>query len=134
MTTKKSNTINNKVGFFNPKFIPRSTKTLILSDKTYKKVQAKDPNPCTAINSYPLAKVQDLAHIVKQYSGSHKIENLNIHVGHNQLDLGNSDFETARILMESASKTIKKLSPLNVAHVKILPVRDDFLVVAKKTM
>ena len=27
---------------FYPKFIPRSTKTLILSDSTYKKVQSKD--------------------------------------------------------------------------------------------
>ena len=48
------------------KFIPRSTKTLILSDSTYKKVQAKDLSPSTAIHSYPSAQVQDLSNIVNQ--------------------------------------------------------------------
>ena len=66
--------------------LPRSTKTLILSDSTYKKVQAKDLSRSTAINSYPSAKVSDLSNIVKQYSGYHKIENLIIHVGHNHID------------------------------------------------
>ena len=51
---------------FYPKFIPRSTKTLNLPDSRYKKVQAKDLRPSTAIHSYPSAKVQDLSNIVKQ--------------------------------------------------------------------
>ena len=111
---------------FYPKFIPRSTKTLILSDSTYKKVQAKDLSPSTAIHSYPSAKVQDLSNVVKQCSGYHKIENLIIHAGHNNIDSGNSGFETANILMETASEIIKKLSPLKVALCKIPPVKDGF--------
>ena len=109
---KTSNQIhdNNKVQqhqqqtkIVHPKFIPRSTKTLILSDCTHKKVQSKDLSPSTAIHSYPSAKVQDLSNIVKEYNGYHQIENLIIHVGHNNIDSGNSGFETASILMESAS-------------------------------
>ena len=111
---------------FYPKFIPRSTKTLILSDSTYKKVQSKDLCPSTAIHSYPSAKVQDLSNIVKQYNGYHKIENLIIHVGNNNTDSGNSGFETASIVMESASEIITKLSPLKVALCKIPPVKEGF--------
>ena len=40
------------------KIIPKSTKTPILSDITYNKVQSKDLSPSTAIHSYPSAKVQ----------------------------------------------------------------------------
>ena len=39
-----------------------------------------------AIHSYFSAKVLDLSNIVKQYNGYHKIENLIIHVGHNNID------------------------------------------------
>ena len=109
---KTSNQIhdNNKVQqlqqqseIFYPKFIPRSTKTLILSDSTYKKVQAKDLSPSTAIRSYSSAKVQDLSNIVKQYHGYHKIEILIIHVGHDNIPSRKSGFDTASILMESMS-------------------------------
>ena len=133
---KTSNQIhdNNKVqhhqqqtNIFYPKFIPRSTKTLILSDSTYKKVQAKDLSPSIAIHSYPSAKFQDLSNIVKQYNGYQKIENLI-----NNIDSGNSDFETASILTETASENIQKLSPLKVALCKIPPVKGGFFCSQKK--
>ena len=130
MTTTKFNNINNKPRFFkiyiNKDTYLRSRKTLILSDSTYKKVHAKDLSPSTAIHSYPSAKFQDLSNIVKQYNGYHKIENLIIHAGHNNIDSGKSGFETASILMETASEIIKKLSPLKVALCKIPPVKDGF--------
>ena len=120
--TSNQNNDNNKVQqhqqqtkILYSKFILRSTKTLILSDSIYKKVQAKDLSPSTAIHSYPSAKVQDLSNIVRQYNGYHKIGNLIIHAGHNNIDSGNSGFETTSILMETASEIIKKLSPLKVA-------------------
>ena len=111
---KRSNQIhdNNKVQqheqqtkFFYPNIIQRSTKTLILLDSTYKKVQAKDLSPSTIIPLYPSAKVQDLSNIVKQNNGYHKIENLIKHAGHNNIDSGNSGFEIASILKETASVT-----------------------------
>ena len=49
-----------------------------------------------------------------------------IHAGHNNIDSGKSGFETASILMETASEIIKKLSPLKVALCKIPPVKDGF--------
>ena len=102
------------------------TKTFILSDSSSKKAQVKDLSPSTAIHSYLSGKVQILSNIVKQCNGYHKIENLIIHVGHNNIDSGNSGFETASILMESASEIVKKLSPLKVALCKIPPVEDFF--------
>ena len=89
-------------------------------------VQSKDLGPSTAIHSYPSAKVQDLSNIVKQYNGYHEIENLIIHVGHNNINSGNTGFETVSILMETASEIIKKLSPLKVALYKIPLVKDGF--------
>ena len=131
--TSNQNHDNNKIQqhqqqtkIFHPKFIPRSTMTLILLDKTYKKAQAKDLSPSTAIHSYPSAKVQDLSNTVKQYNGYHKIENLIMHAGHSNIDSGISGFETTSILMETASEIIKKLSPLKVALCKIPPVKDGF--------
>ena len=103
---------------FYPKFIPISTKTPILSDSTYKKVQAKDLSPSTAMYSYPSAKVQNLSNIVKQYNGYNKIENLIIHAGNNNRDSGKSGFETASNLMETASEIIKKLPPLKSCTLK----------------
>ena len=132
---KTSNQIhdNNKVQqhqqqtkILNPKFIPRSTKTLILSDSKYKKVQAKDLSPSTAIHSYPSAKVQGLSNIVKQYNNYHKIEKFIIDAGHNNIDSGNSGFETASILMETASEIINKFLPLEVALCKIPPAKEGF--------
>ena len=79
---KPSNQIhdNNKVQqhqpqtkIFYPKFLPRSTKTPNLSDSSYKKVQAKDLSPSTAIHSYPSANISDLSNIVNLYNGYHKI-------------------------------------------------------------
>ena len=65
-------------------------------------------SPSTTIHSYPSARVQDLFNIVKQYNGYHKIENLNLHVGHNNIGSGNSGFETDSILMESELEIKKK--------------------------
>ena len=111
---------------FYPKFIPRSTKNVILSDSLYKKVQAKYLSPSTAIHSYPSAKVQDFSNIVEQNNGYHKTEILIIHIGHNNIDSGNSGFEAASILKETASEIIKKQSSLKVALCKIPLVKDGF--------
>ena len=92
--TTKSNSINNKARFY-PNIICRSTKKLILSDSTSKKVQAKYLSSITAIHCYPSAEVHDLSNFSKQYSGFHMIENLVIQVGYNNTDSGNSSFETA---------------------------------------
>ena len=126
MTTTKFKHQQQTKSFY-PRFIPRSTKTLILSDCTYKKLQAKDLSPSTAIHSYPSTKVQNLSNIVKQYNGYHKIENLIIHALHKNMDSGNSGFETASNLMETASKIVKRLSPLKDALCKIPPVEDGFI-------
>ena len=125
MTTTKLNSINNKPRFF-IESLYQDRQRHIFSRIVHTKKQAKDLNPSTAIHSYRSAKVQDLFNIVKQCNGYHKIENLIIHVGHNNIDSGNSGFETASILMESASEIIKKLSPLKIALCKIPPVKDGF--------
>ena len=51
------------------------------------------------------------------------MENLVIYVGHNNIDSGNSGFETANILMDSESGIKKELPPLKVALCRILPVK-----------
>ena len=129
--TTKFNSINNKPRFFiQSLYQDRRRQSRIVHTK---KSSSKDLSSSTAIHSYPSAKVQDLSNFVKQYNGYHKIENPIIHVGQNKIDSGNGGFETASILMESASEMIKKLSPLKVAHCKIPPVKDVFLVAAKIT-
>ena len=124
MTTTK---FNNKPRFFIQSLYQDQQRHLFFRIVHTKKVQAKDLSPCTAIHSYPAAKVQDLSNLKKkQYNGYHKIENPIIHAGHNNIDSGNSGFETASILMETASEIIKKLSPLKVRLCKIPPVKDGF--------
>ena len=101
MTTTKFNSINNKRFFIQSLYQDRQRH--LFSDSTYKKFQSKDLSPSTAIHSYPSAKLKHLSNTVTQYNGYHNIENLIIHVGHNNTDSWNSGFETASILMESAS-------------------------------
>ena len=131
MTTTMFNSTSNKQTFCIRILYQDQQRHLFSRIVHTKKVQAKDLSTSTAIHSCPSAKVQDLLNIVKQYNGYHKIENLIIHVGHNNIDSGNSGFETATILMETASEIIQKPSSLKVALCKIPPVKDGFLVHSK---
>ena len=73
---------------FFPKFVPRFTKHLVISDSTYKLVKQGDVSNETAIHSYPSATISDVNNIIDSYSAGTKPESLVFHLGHNAIDQG----------------------------------------------
>ena len=70
---------------FYPKFVPRFTKQLIISDNSYKLVRQSDITNDAAIHSYPSSTIKDLNNIIDNYAPSTKVECLIIQTGPNSI-------------------------------------------------
>lgn len=116
--------VNKKERQFYPKFVPKFSKHLVISDSTYKLVQQNDITHDTAIHSYPSAGIKDINNVIEQYSPGTKTESLILHFGHNSIDQGSKGKDAAAEFSEVVSKSIRKLKPHNVALCKLPPVKN----------
>ena len=99
--TKQVNANNRQ---FFPKFVPRFTKHLLISDSTYKFVKQGDLSNETAIHSYPSATISDVNKIMDSYSAGTKPESRVLHLGHNTIDQGNDGKRAAEQMGDLVSK------------------------------
>ena len=82
---------------FYPKFVPRFTKHLIISDSSYRLVRQIDISNA-AIHSYPSSTIKELNNIIDNYAPSTKAECLIIHTGHNSIDKSTAGEDAAKEL------------------------------------
>ena len=99
---------------FFPKFVPRFTKHLVISDSTYKFVKQGDISNKTAIHSYPLSTISDVDSIMDSYSAGTKSESLVFHLGHNAIDQGTDGKRAAEQMVDLVSKCLTKFKPHKV--------------------
>ena len=66
--------VNKKERQFYPKFVPKFSKHLVISDSTYKLVQQNDITHDTAIHSYPSAGIKDSIMLL---NNTHQVQKLN---------------------------------------------------------
>ena len=109
---------------FYPKFVPRFTKQLIISDSSYKLVRQNDISNDAAIHSYPSSTIKDLNNIIDNYAPSTKAECLIIHTGHNSIDQGTAGEDAAKELGVVLSKCVSKIKPYKVAICKLPKVKN----------
>ena len=108
-----------------PKVIPRFAKQLLISHRTYRKINQQDISQQTAIHSYSSATIKDVGNVVETYSPGAKMETLALHAGHNSIDKGLSGQDAAMQMKDTVDKCMKKLKPHRVAVCEISPVKDD---------
>ena len=108
---------------FYPKFVPRFTKQLIISDSLYKLVRQNDISNDAAIHSYPSSTIKDLKNIIDNYAPSTKAECLIIHSGHNSIDQGTAG-DAAKELGVVLSKCVNKIKLYKVAICKLPKVKN----------
>ena len=109
---------------FHPKFAPRFTKQLIISDSSYKQVRQNDISNDAAIHSYPSSTIKVLNNIIENFAPSTKAECLIIHSGHNSIDQGTAGEDAAKELGVVLSKSVNKLKPYKVAIGKLTKVKN----------
>ena len=109
---------------FFPKFVPRFTKHLVISDSTYKFAKQGDINNETAIHSYPSATISDANNIMDSYSAGSKPESLVCHLGHNAFDQGTDGKRAAEQMGDLVSKCLTKFKPHKVAICLIPQVKN----------
>ena len=109
---------------FFPKFVPRFTKHLVMSDSTYKFVKQGDISNETAIHSYPSATISDVNNIIDSYSAGTKPESLVFHLGHNAIDQGTDGKRAAEQMGDLVSKCLTKFKPHKVAICQIPQVKN----------
>ena len=81
---------------FYPKFVPRFTKQLIITDSSYKLVRHNCISNDAAIHSYSSSTIKDLNNIIDKYAPSTKAECLIIHTGHNSIYQGTAGEDAAK--------------------------------------
>ena len=118
---KETKQVHANNGQFFPKFLPRFSKHLVISDSTYTFVNQGDVSSETAIHSYPSANISDVNDIMDSYSA---VYSLVFHFGHHAIDQGTDGKKAAEQLRELVSNCLTKFKHHKVPICQIPQVKN----------